>query len=82
MKLGDRLGGHLVSGHIDTVGRIDSIAQVGESVVVRVSFDKQFVRDYLETLDWNKTAPGPELPDEIVTKTAEKYEYAKKLLME
>jgi len=47
-----------------------------------VSFDKQFVRDYLETLDWNKTAPGPELPDEIVTKTAEKYEYAKKLLME
>ena len=47
-----------------------------------VSFDKQFVRDYLETLDWNKTAPGPELPTEIVTKTAEKYEYAKKLLME
>jgi len=47
-----------------------------------VSFDKQFVRDYLETLDWNKTAPGPELPDSIVTKTAEKYEYAKKLLIE
>ena len=46
-----------------------------------VSFDKQYVRDYLETLDWNKTAPGPELPDSIVTKTAEKYEYAKKLLM-
>ncbi len=37
------------------------------------SYDKQFVRDYLETLDWNKTAPGPELPDEIVEKTAEKY---------
>lgn len=47
-----------------------------------VSFDKQFVRDYLETLDWNKTAPGPELPDSIVTKTAEKYAYAKKLLIE
>jgi len=47
-----------------------------------VSFDKQFVRDYLETLDWNKTAPGPELPDKIVTKTAEKYKYAKKLLMQ
>ncbi len=47
-----------------------------------VSFDKQFVRDYLETLDWNKTAPGPELPNSIVTKTAEKYEYAKKLLMQ
>ena len=37
------------------------------------SFDKQFVRDYLETLDWNKTAPGPVLPAEIVGKTAEKY---------
>lgn len=47
-----------------------------------VSFDKQFLRDYLETLDWNKTAPGPELPDSIVTKTAKKYKYAKKLLME
>ncbi|VAW51057.1 Phosphoribosylaminoimidazole-succinocarboxamide synthase [hydrothermal vent metagenome] len=46
-----------------------------------VSFDKQFVRDYLETLDWNKTAPGPELPELIVTKTAEKYEYAQKLLL-
>jgi phosphoribosylaminoimidazole-succinocarboxamide synthase len=45
-----------------------------------VSFDKQFVRDYLETLDWNKTAPGPELPDEIVTKTAEKYQLARALL--
>jgi phosphoribosylaminoimidazole-succinocarboxamide synthase len=47
-----------------------------------VSFDKQYLRDYLETLDWNKTAPGPDLPASIVTKTAEKYEYAKKLLME
>jgi phosphoribosylaminoimidazole-succinocarboxamide synthase len=47
-----------------------------------ISFDKQFVRDYLETLDWNKTAPGPELPESIVTKTAEKYKYAKTLLME
>jgi len=45
-----------------------------------VSFDKQFVRDYLETLDWNKTAPGPELPEEIVTKTAEKYHQARQLL--
>ena len=40
------------------------------------SFDKQFVRDYLETLDWNKQAPGPKLPDEIVNKTAEKYKEA------
>lgn len=45
-----------------------------------VSFDKQFVRDYLETLDWNKLAPGPELPDDIVQKTAEKYREALKRL--
>ncbi|MFH1202061.1 MAG: phosphoribosylaminoimidazolesuccinocarboxamide synthase [Candidatus Omnitrophota bacterium] len=37
------------------------------------SFDKQFVRDYLETLDWNKTPPAPELPEDIVRKTSEKY---------
>jgi phosphoribosylaminoimidazole-succinocarboxamide synthase len=37
------------------------------------SFDKQFVRDYLETLDWNKTPPGPKLPAEIIDKTAAKY---------
>lgn len=37
------------------------------------SFDKQYVRDYLETLDWDKTAPGPELPDEVVANTTEKY---------
>jgi len=41
-----------------------------------MSFDKQFVRDYLETLDWDKTPPGPELPDEIVNKTADKYKEA------
>lgn len=37
------------------------------------SFDKQFVRDYLETLDWNKIPPAPVLPDEIVVKTTQKY---------
>jgi phosphoribosylaminoimidazole-succinocarboxamide synthase len=37
------------------------------------SFDKQFVRDYLETLDWNKKAPGPKLPQDIVDKTAANY---------
>ena len=47
-----------------------------------VSFDKQFVRDYLETLEWDKTAPGPELPDIIVTKTAKKYQQARALLTE
>lgn len=40
------------------------------------SFDKQFLRDYLETLDWGKTAPAPPLPDEIVRKTGEKYKEA------
>ena len=40
------------------------------------SFDKQFVRDYLETLDWNKLAPPPPLPPEIVEKTSEKYQEA------
>ncbi len=44
------------------------------------SFDKQFLRDYLETLDWGKVAPPPQLPDEIVEKTAEKYREALFLL--
>jgi phosphoribosylaminoimidazole-succinocarboxamide synthase len=44
------------------------------------SFDKQFVRDYLETLDWNKQPPGPELPAEVVRKTAEKYLEAQRRL--
>ena len=37
------------------------------------SYDKQYVREYLETLDWDKTPPGPELPDEVVANTTEKY---------
>jgi phosphoribosylaminoimidazole-succinocarboxamide synthase len=37
------------------------------------SFDKQYVRDYLETLDWNKTAPGPSLPPEVIAGTRAKY---------
>jgi phosphoribosylaminoimidazole-succinocarboxamide synthase len=37
------------------------------------SFDKQFVRDYLETLDWDKNPPGPKLPDDVVAKTSAKY---------
>lgn len=42
------------------------------------SFDKQFVRDYLDTLDWDKTAPGPELPNSVISRTAEKYAEALK----
>jgi phosphoribosylaminoimidazole-succinocarboxamide synthase len=44
--------------------------QIGTSPV---SLDKQFVRDYLETLDWDKVAPGPDIPDDVVTKTQAKY---------
>lgn len=44
------------------------------------SFDKQFLRDYLETLDWGKSAPAPPLPAEIVQKTSEKYLEALKRL--
>lgn len=47
--------------------------RIGESPV---SFDKQFVRDYLETLDWDKTAPGPEIPADIIEKTRQKYQEA------
>jgi phosphoribosylaminoimidazole-succinocarboxamide synthase len=53
--------------------------QVGSSPV---SFDKQFVRDYLETLDWDKKAPGPQLPEHIIRQTRDKYlEALEKLTM-
>ena len=44
------------------------------------SFDKQFVRDYLEAVGWNKQPPAPELPENVVRKTQEKYEQALDLL--
>ena len=44
------------------------------------SFDKQIVRDYLETLGWNKQAPGPQLPDEIIARTGATYREAQRLL--
>jgi len=44
------------------------------------SYDKQFVRDYLETLDWDKTAPGPSLPPEVVERTRAKYAEALQFL--
>ena len=44
------------------------------------SYDKQFVRDYLETLDWNKTAPGPRVPADVIAATAAKYAEALKRL--
>ena len=45
------------------------------------SFDKQYVRDYLETLDWNKKAPGPALPEEVIRQTAVKYREAQDRLL-
>ncbi len=44
------------------------------------SFDKQFVRDYLDTLDWDKTAPGPRLPPEIIQRTGDKYREVLRIL--
>jgi phosphoribosylaminoimidazole-succinocarboxamide synthase len=44
------------------------------------SFDKQYVRDYLETLAWNKQPPAPPLPPEVVRRTREKYLEAYRLL--
>ena len=46
------------------------------------SFDKQYLRDYLETLDWDKTTPGPELPQEVIDNTASKYKNAFKQIAE
>ncbi len=46
------------------------------------SFDKQFVRDYLETLDWDKRPPAPKLPQEVIEKTAQKYAEARSRLIE
>lgn len=46
------------------------------------SFDKQFIRDYLETLDWDKTPPGPHIPDDILAKSAEKYQEVADLLLD
>ena len=44
------------------------------------SFVKQFVRDYLGTLDWNKKAPGPNLPEHVINKTRDKYQDAYKMI--
>jgi phosphoribosylaminoimidazole-succinocarboxamide synthase len=45
------------------------------------SYDKQFVRDYLETLDWDKTPPAPTLPQEIIDRTREKYQQVRDILL-
>jgi len=45
------------------------------------SYDKQFIRDYLETLDWDKTPPPPTLPQEIIDRTCEKYQQVRDILL-
>ena len=45
------------------------------------SFDKQYIRNYLETLEWDKTPPGPHLPDDVLAKSAEKYQEVATLLL-
>ena len=57
---------------------LDSYAAGGP----QASFDKQFVRDYLESVSWNKEPPAPALPAEIVRRTSEKYWEALRLLTE
>jgi len=74
---------------IDEAGRLTLIDEVltpdssrfwpADSYQVGISppsFDKQYVRDYLETLDWNKRPPAPRLPPEIIARTSEKYREA------
>jgi phosphoribosylaminoimidazole-succinocarboxamide synthase len=46
------------------------------------SFDKQFVRDYLESLHWNKKPPAPHLPPDVLARTSDNYREALKLLTE
>ena len=73
-----RSGGHLTL--IDEVVTPDSSrfwpAATYREGTSPPSFDKQYVRDYLETLDWNKKAPGPELPALVIRRTSEKYREA------
>ena len=78
---------------LDNLGKLYLIDEVLTSVSSRFwpadgyqkgqnpqSFDKQFVRDYLESLDWNKQPPAPHLPEEIILKTSQKYREAEQRL--
>ena len=56
------------------------LAEQYEVGKAQVNFDKQYVRDYLETVDWDKTPPAPELPPDVVARTEEKYKQAYKLI--
>jgi phosphoribosylaminoimidazole-succinocarboxamide synthase len=52
-----------------------------EEGISPLSLDKQFIRDYVKSISWSDTMPAPELPDDIVEKTFEKYKDLKKILM-
>ena len=56
------------------------LAEGYEAGKAQVNFDKQYVRDYLETLSWDKTPPAPELPPDVIARTEEKYKQAYKLI--
>jgi phosphoribosylaminoimidazole-succinocarboxamide synthase len=56
-------------------------AQTYQKGVSPQSFDKQILRDYLETLDWNKMPPAPKLPQEIIDKTLQKYQEVLDILL-
>jgi len=58
------------------------ISETYEEGISPPSLDKQFIRDYVKSISWNDTMPAPELPEEIVLKTSEKYEDLKKILMD
>jgi phosphoribosylaminoimidazole-succinocarboxamide synthase len=76
-------GGFSWTGPLEDIMLIDEVltpdssrfwdASTYEPGTSQASFDKQYVRDWLETLDWDKTAPGPELPDEVVAGTRARY---------
>jgi phosphoribosylaminoimidazole-succinocarboxamide synthase len=76
------IGGELVLG--DEVLTPDSSrfwpAETYQPGGPQLSFDKQFVRDYLESIHWNKQPPAPALPDEVAAKTGEKYRQAYRAL--
>ena len=76
--------GHLVL--IDEILSPDSSrfwpAEQYQAGISPPSFDKQFIRDYLESLDWDKTEPGPYLPPDILEKSAQKYQEVATLLID
>ncbi len=82
-EFGDRSGGLLL---IDEILTPDSSRfwprDSWEPGHDQVNLDKQVLRDWLETLDWDKRPPPPELPPEIIEQTAERYQYIRKVLLE